>query len=136
MSGIFLPIHPQHTSNIAAGRKTIEFRRKGFKASVEKMVVYSTYPVKQAIGMVDVEQIKTLSINDLFTSKYEKYLKSGCVSKLSLKEYYQGTNEAVLIFISNFKPFKKVVTIGELPFAVPQSFRYLTPPEYLFFLKR
>jgi len=135
MSAIFLPIYPVHSGNIAAGRKLVEFRKTLFTKPIERIVVYSTAPVKAAIGIAEVNGIIVVPTNELFTTKYEKYRLSGCVQTEKLKEYYKDTPEAVLIVLEGFKPFKKKIPITDLPFKVPQSFRYLTSHEFYFFQK-
>ena len=52
-----LSIKPQFVEEIIAGRKTYEFRKKGFKERVRKVYVYASSPVCRIIGEFTLGQI-------------------------------------------------------------------------------
>ena len=57
MCKILLSINPEHVENILSGTKKYEFRKVQCKETVDKIVIYSTYPVMKVVGEVDVLDI-------------------------------------------------------------------------------
>lgn len=133
MSAIFLPIKPQHSGKIALGVKSIEFRKVAFRQGVEKVVVYSSYPTKKAIGIATVSSIRKIPVSELMSPSGEGFRRRGCVALDGLKDYYKDTRDAVLLEISKYEKFKKPIAINKIAFKIPQSFRYLTHAEYKVF---
>jgi len=52
MCKMLLSINPEHVENILRGGKTYEYRKILCKRKVDKIVIYSTCPVKRVVGEV------------------------------------------------------------------------------------
>src|SRR5690554_5522245 len=85
MCKILLSIHPEFVNGIINGIKTYELRRKLPSRKVDKIVIYSTSPVKKVLCEVDVEDIITDCVDKLWKivgeyvgidyDTYKKYFK-------------------------------------------------------------
>lgn len=91
-----MPLHPQHASNIYAGRKKVEIRRgKRLLRSGDQLVIYETSPRKLVTGMVTVDavlygtsaEIYALTKNEIAitAAEYKGYAGSGIVTAICLK---------------------------------------------------
>lgn len=122
MCRMLLSINPEHVVNIFSGEKQYEFRKVHCKKKVEKIVIYSTAPVMQVVGEVDVLDIYEEEPETLWniTAKH-----SG-ITKDFFDEYYKGKEKAVAFKLGKVKKYKKPYTLADfgLKFA-PQSFVYL-----------
>ena len=97
MAVILLSIKPEYAEKIFAGTKKYEYRRHIASEKVEKIIVYSTAPVKQVIGEVDVDGILSMKMTPMWEltkhgagisrDKYRQYLKnSKCAFAYVLKK--------------------------------------------------
>ena len=50
MCKILLSINPEHVENILDGTKKYEYRKKSCKKDIDRIVIYSTHPVKKVVG--------------------------------------------------------------------------------------
>lgn len=50
MCKILLSINPNHVENIFNGTKKYEFRKVECKKPVDKIIIYSTSPIKKVVG--------------------------------------------------------------------------------------
>ena len=66
MAVILLSIKPEYAEKIFAGTKKYEYRRHIASEKVEKIIVYSTAPVKQVIGEVDVDGILSMKMTPMW----------------------------------------------------------------------
>lgn len=64
MTIILLSIKPLYASQISSGQKRYEYRRKLSKAIPEKIIIYSSAPVKKVIGEVEVHGIISGGISE------------------------------------------------------------------------
>lgn len=86
MSVILLPIKPEYADKIFSGVKKYEFRKLLAKSNVDKILVYSTYPVMKVTGEVDV--IGTLSLSP--SALWEKTKKEAGISRARFRSYFFG----------------------------------------------
>ena len=54
---ILLSIKPEFVNKILSHEKLYEFRKSIFKQKVERIYIYSTYPVKKIVGYFEVTDI-------------------------------------------------------------------------------
>ena len=58
MSTILLFIKPEYVSRILEGSKRFEFRRSVAKRKEERILIYSTAPVKKVVTLVEVTDMR------------------------------------------------------------------------------
>ena len=54
MTEALLPINPEHVNNIFQGKKKFEFRKVKYSRKIDRIYIYSTYPVMRIVGYVEV----------------------------------------------------------------------------------
>ena len=59
MSKILIPIKPEYVDKILSGNKKYEYRKIKPKRKVDKMIIYSTYPIMKVVGEVEVIDIRS-----------------------------------------------------------------------------
>ncbi len=57
MCTILLPIKPEYANKIIKRTKLYEYRKTVCKRKIDKIVIYSTSPVKKIIAEVEVKEI-------------------------------------------------------------------------------
>lgn len=127
MKCILLPIKPQFVEEIRIGKKLYEYRRVIHKDnSVNKILIYSSYPIKKVVAVCSIEMIlcnKPETIWEL-TSSY-----SG-VNKDYFNKYFNGYNLAYAIKMKDISFYEKLRELSEFGLkTAPQSFQYLDLPE-------
>lgn len=83
MCTVLLPIKPEYANRIIDKSKLYEYRKNSCKKKIDKIVIYSTAPVKKIIGEVEVKEVicdspdrlweKTENYSGISKSKYMKY---------------------------------------------------------------
>lgn len=122
MCKILLSINPQHVKNIIQGKKCYEFRKRACRRKVDKIVIYSTCPVKQVIG--EVEVLGTLEMDKEKLWKLTKE-QSG-ITKKFYNEYFKGKKTAVAYKLGKVLEYEKPQLLTDIGVKVaPQSFMYL-----------
>lgn len=122
MCRILLSINPEHVDNILTGKKLYEFRKIQCKEKVDKIVIYSTFPVMKVVGEADVDDVivdKPESVWDI-TSEY-----SG-ITKLFFDKYYKKKDKAVAYKLSNVIKYEQPKSLSNYGIkCAPQSFVYI-----------
>lgn len=122
MCKMLLSINPEHVENILSGEKKYEFRKVKCTREIDKIVIYSTYPVKKVIGEVDVEEILFDTIDKIWniTSEFAG------ISKDFYDAYYENKEKAVAFKLGKIKKYKKALTLEDLGVkCAPQSYMYI-----------
>ena len=122
MCKILLSINPEHVENILEGTKKYEYRKKSCKKDIDRIVIYSTHPVKKVVGEVEVLEVIEMEKNKLWnlTKKY-----SG-INKKFYDEYYDGKETAVAYKLGQIVEYKKPKKLNDIGVKVaPQSFMYI-----------
>lgn len=57
MCDILLSINPEHVENILKGIKKYEYRKIACRRRVDKIIIYSTTPIKKVVGEAEVIDI-------------------------------------------------------------------------------
>ncbi|MBF0463142.1 MAG: ASCH domain-containing protein [Magnetococcales bacterium] len=125
---VLISIHPSYVKKILSGEKRLEFRRRWASGPVDKLVIYSTAPVKKLVATARVEQVITGTKNELW--ERAKHVGGG-VTEDELFRYLDGKEIAVAIELSEITPFSPLdpKTVFGSDFTPPQSFRFLKPNE-------
>ena len=123
MCRMLLSINPEHVENILQGSKTYEFRKILCKRKVDKIVIYSTYPVKLIVGEVEVLDIIKMDKEKLWKMTEKK---SG-ITKDFFDQYYEGRETAVAYKLGEVFKYDKPQSLDKIGVKMaPQSYMYLT----------
>ena len=119
---LLISIKNEFVKKILAYEKLYEFRKSIFKEDVDKIFIYSTYPVKKIVGYFEVNEIICESPQELWNSFSEV---SG-ISKKDFFKYYANSNEGFAIKIDNLHIFEEYIDMSQYDdFRAPQSFCYV-----------
>ena len=119
---LLISIKPEFVKKILAYEKLYEFRKSIFKEDVDKIFIYSTYPVKKIVGYFEVGEIICETPHELWNSFSEV---SG-ISKKDFFKYYANSNEGFAIKIDNLHIFEEYIDMSQYDdFRAPQSFCYV-----------
>lgn len=120
-----MSIKPEFLDKILTGEKQYEFRKSIFKQKVERIYIYSTYPVKKIVGYFEVDEIIHKSPGELWNS----YSEVSGISRRDFFKYFKGREKGYAIKINNIKVFNNFIEIKD--FTAPQSFCYIENSDYL-----
>lgn len=119
---LLISIKPEFVNKIITNEKLYEFRKSIFRKNVDKVFIYSTYPVKKIVGYFEVGEIICKSPHELWNLFSEV---SG-ISKKDFFKYYANSNEGFAIKIDNLHVFDEFIDMNEYDnFKAPQSFCYV-----------
>lgn len=120
---VLLSIKPQYANEIINGNKKVEFRKKGFKADINRVYIYSSMPEGKIIGYFTVSDI----IEDHPKKLWEQFADVGCIDKESFTEYYANRDKGYSIKVQDVTVYEKPLNPYELieGFRPPQSFQYV-----------
>ena len=121
---VLLSIKPKYADAILRGEKKYEFRKKVFKRKdVQKILIYSSSPVKRIVGSFEANEIVEGKPAELWDE---------CGSGAGIEEdeffkYYANRDRGYAIRIHNLRRFEKPVDPKEnnTGFVPPQSFCYI-----------
>lgn len=118
-----LSINPEYAERILAGLKKYEFRKRLANKTVDKIIIYSTFPIMKVVGEVKVIKIISSSPSAL----WEQTKKSAGISRDKYRQYFKGCKVAYayqLGEVIQYDPPKQLSEFNvDLP---PQSFIYLS----------
>ena len=119
---ILLSIKPEFVNKILSHEKLYEFRKCIFKQEVERIYIYSTYPVKKIVGYFEVTDIICASPEEL----WELFSEVSGICKNEFFEYYFGVEKGFAIKIDNLVIFDEFIDMDMIDdFKAPQSFCYV-----------
>ena len=122
MCKILLSINPEHVENIMQGKKLYEFRKIECKEKVDKIIIYSTYPIMKIVGEADVEDV----IVNKPESVWEETSDFAGISKEFFDHYYENKNKAFAFKLSHVKQYKKPKELSYFGIkTAPQSIVYI-----------
>lgn len=123
VESIMLSINPEYAERILAGLKKYEFRKRLANKTVDKIIIYSTFPIMKVVGEVKVIKIISSSPSAL----WEQTKKSAGISRDKYRQYFKGCKVAYayqLGEVIQYDPPKQLSEFNvDLP---PQSFIYLS----------
>ena len=133
---LLVSINPKYAKEIISRRKTVELRRRFPKIKPGgKILIYSSCPDKALIGTATVEDIISLTINQL----WQKYEYRMGISQEDFRDYLKGVSVGCAIELKRVEPFPSPVSLSTLRkiipgFHPPQSYQYFTEKKYQTFL--
>ena len=117
-----MAIKPVYVEKILSKEKKYEYRKTLPKKSIDKIIIYSSSPVKKVVGEVDVKNILIENKETLWNKTKEK----SATTKEFYDLYFNNKDVAVAYELGEIKiyePYKDLTDLG-IDF-VPQSFIYL-----------
>lgn len=122
MCKILLSINPEHVENIFNGNKRYEYRKVKCKQQADKIIIYSTYPIKKVVGEATIEKI----LEDSPERVWEITNKESGINLRYFEQYYEGREKAVAYKLSNIIKYSKPKELENYGLkAAPQSFVYI-----------
>lgn len=122
MCNILISINPEHVENIFNGSKKYEYRKIRCKQDIDKIIIYSTYPIMKVVGEAKVEEILEDSPDNIWeeTKKY-----SGIDLKFYQK-YFKDRSKAIAYKLTKIKKYNDPKELSSYGIkAAPQSFIYV-----------
>ena len=122
MLKILLSIKPEYVNKIVSGEKTYEYRRVMPKNKVDSILIYSSWPCCRIIGEVEVKEVITYSVLDMW-----KRTKHGSgISYYKYRGYFKGKNNANAYVLGNINLFDQKLDLNNYGLKKPpQSFIYI-----------
>ena len=123
LTNVILSIKPEYAQAIMSGIKKVEFRKKIFKRSVDKVFVYSSSPQKKIIGYFTIEEV----IEDNPKALWKRFQNVGAISEENFFDYYNNADIGYSIVIKEAEEFKVAVDPTDFfeNFCAPQSYIYM-----------
>ena len=122
MCKILLSINPEHVENIFNGNKKYEYRKVRCKQEADKIIIYSTYPVKKVVGEATIERVLEDSPEEVWKITNEE---SG-INLNFFEKYYEGREKAIAYKLSNIIKYRQPKELESYGLKVaPQSFVYI-----------
>lgn len=123
MCTILLPIKPEYANRIIEQKKLYEYRKNICKRKIDKIVIYSTSPVKRVVAEVEVKSVLSNTPNKLWkeTKQY-----SG-ISKAKYMKYFKNKKVAFAYELGKIIIYKQPKMLEDIGINYyPQSYVYLT----------
>ena len=122
MSVILLSVKPEYADKIFSGIKKFEFRRHVSSEKVEKIIIYSSAPVKKVIGEVAVVDVLSMKKSPL----WEVTKKSAGISREKFREYFKDASIAYAYVLGDTTKYDEPKELSDFGIEkAPQSFIYL-----------
>ena len=122
MCNMLISINPEHVENIFNGSKKYEYKKIRCKQDIDKIIIYSTYPIMKVVGEAKVEEILEDSPDNIWeeTKKY-----SGIDLKFYQK-YFKDRSKAIAYKLTKIKKYNDPKELSSYGIkAAPQSFIYV-----------
>lgn len=122
MSTILMSIKPEYANKIFNGEKRYEYRKRNCKKKIDKIIVYSSYPVQKVIGELILKQVLCDDKNVV----WKKTCMYSGINKDEYDKYYIGCNNAVAYEIKKAILYDKPKTLSDYNIkTAPQSYVYI-----------
>lgn len=124
----FMSVKPEFAKKLMSGEKKYEYRKTSINNSTMYIIIYSTSPEKQILGIAKVKRI----ISGSPAATWEKTKRFGGISRTLFREYFKNKKLAYAIEIENVVGFDIKFSPTEINkvFNVPQSYRYVSEDFY------
>lgn len=126
---VILSIHPQYTSKIMEGIKTVELRRRFPLTAAPGTVVYiySTSPIRALVARAEIADVNKLPVAQI----WKQFAKTAVVARKDFDAYFSGLAEGFALQFANVQALPRPLALSELRerfgFQPPQSFTYASP---------
>lgn len=122
MCQMLLSINPQYVAGIFSGKKKYEYRKFRCRKDVDRIIIYSTAPVKRVVGEVDIVGI----VEDTLDMVWELTKEFSGISRDFFDEYYKGKERAVAYHLGKLRIYDHPLTLADIGVScAPQSYRYI-----------
>ena len=122
MCKLLMSINPEHVNNILAGIKRFEFRKTKCKEEIDSIVIYSTAPVMQIVGEVQVTGI----IEGTPQNVWKKTSSAAGIDKGFFDRYYAGRTTAFAYALGEVIRYQKPLQLSDFGIkSAPQSYVYV-----------
>ncbi len=122
MCKILLSINPEHVENILNGSKKVEYRKVKCRSDVDKILIYSTSPVKKVVGEVALLEV----IEDLPDNVWSLTSQDAGITRSFFDKYYENKSKAFAFKLGKVTKYKKPFSLSDIGISfAPQSFIYL-----------
>lgn len=124
---ILLPIKPQYIERILSGEKKFEYRKRISNCDIDRIIIYSTAPIKAVVGEVEVKG--TLSMSKTALWEYTK--EHSGISRTKYREYFAESKIANAYILGKACRYPENIALDKLGIkCAPQSFLYLRTCPY------
>lgn len=122
MYNMLISIKPEHIENIFNGSKKYEYRKIRCKQDIDKIIIYSTYPIMKVVGEAKVEKI----LEDSPDRIWEKTKKYSGIDLNFYQKYFKDRSKAIAYKLTNIKKYDSPKELSSYGIkAAPQSFVYI-----------
>ena len=122
MYNMLISIKPEHIENIFNGSKKYEYRKIRCKQDINKIIIYSTYPIMKVVGEAKVEKI----LEDSPDRIWEKTKKYSGIDLNFYQKYFKDRSKAIAYKLTNIKKYDSPKELSSYGIkAAPQSFVYI-----------
>lgn len=122
MCKILLSINPEHVENILNGSKKVEYRKVKCRSDVDKILIYSTSPVKKVVGEVALLEV----IEDLPDNVWRLTSQDAGITRGFFDKYYENKAKAFAFKLGEVTKYKEPFSLSDIGInSAPQSFIYL-----------
>ena len=123
MCTILLPIRPEYANKIIEQTKLFEYRKNICKRKIDKIVIYSTSPVKRIVAEVEVKSVLSNTPSKLW-NETKQY--SG-ISKSKYMKYFENKEKSYAYELGKIIVYKQPKLLKDFGINYyPQSYVYLT----------
>lgn len=127
MSTILMSIKPEYVNKIFSGSKKYEYRKIKCKNNPNKIIVYSSYPIKKVIGELIIEEI-LYDNKEIIWKKTNEY---GGIDKKKYDEYFKNKEYAIAYKIKEYIKYDVPKELKEFNISqAPQSYIYIDNKNY------
>lgn len=122
MCNMLISINPEHVENIFNGSKKYEYRKIRCKQDVDKIIIYSTYPIMKVVGEAKVEKI----LEDSPDNIWEETKNYSGIDLNFYQKYFKDRSKAIAYKLTNIKKYNNPKELSSYGIkAAPQSFVYV-----------
>ena len=122
MYNMLISIKPEYVENIFNGSKKYEYRKIRCKQDIDKIIIYSTYPIMKVVGEAKVEKILENSPDRI----WEKTKKYSGIDLNFYQKYFKDRSKAIAYKLTNIKKYDSPKELSSYGIkAAPQLFVYI-----------
>lgn len=122
MCNMLISINPQHVENIFNGTKKYEYRKIRCKQDIDKIIIYSTYPIMKIVGEAKVEKI----LEDSPDTIWEETKNYSGIDLKFYQQYFKDRSKAIAYKLTNIKKYNTPQELSSYGIkTAPQSFVYV-----------
>ena len=122
MSIVLMSIKPEYVNKIFSGEKKYEYRKKVCKENIEKIIVYSSSPIRKVVGELKIKRV----LYDKKSIVWNKTYRFGGITKAKFDNYYENYDYAIAYEIEKAILYDKQKDLKDFNVKMaPQSYVYI-----------